>query len=52
MKYFSVKSINAFPEFLKEFFDEKAGPSILEIETDPSTNQQVFEDFIHNSSEL
>lgn len=52
MKYFSVKSMDAFREFLDEFFDEKTGPSILEIETDRSTNQQVFEDFIHNSSLL
>ena len=52
MKYFNVKSLDALPGFLEQFFDEKAGPSILEIETDPKINQQVFENFKQKSAQL
>lgn len=52
MKYFRVKRIEALPGFLKQFFDEKAGPSILEIETDPKINQEVFENFKQKSAQL
>lgn len=52
MKYYTIKTIAALPGFLEQFFNEKEGPSILEIETDPKTNQQVFEDFKHSSSQL
>lgn len=52
MTYFKVKSIEELPGFLEQFFDEKAGPSILEIETDPKINQQVFENFKQKSTQL
>lgn len=52
MKYFKVNMIEALPGFLEQFFDEKAGPSILEVETDPKTNQMVFEDFKQKSVQL
>lgn len=45
LKYFSVKTIEALPKYLTEFFDEKTGPSILEIETDQKINIKVFDDF-------
>lgn len=52
MKYFKVNMIEALPGFLNQFFDEKEGPSILEIETDPIINQQVFEEFKQKSALL
>ena len=52
MKYYTVKSLTALPDILDQFFDEKSGASILEIETDPIKNQQVFEDFKTQSIEL
>lgn len=52
MKYFKVKTIEAMPGFLEQFFDEKGGASILEIETDPKINQQIFEDFKQKSVQL
>ena len=52
MKYYIVKTLEALPGFLEEFFDVDAGPSILEIECDSQLNQKVFEDFIKKSSEL
>lgn len=52
MKYFTVKSLDALPGFLEQFCDEKAGPSILEIETDPIINRQIFESFKHKSALL
>ncbi len=52
MKYFSVKTIEALPKYLAEFFDPKSGPSILEIETDQNINIEVFEDFKLKASQL
>ena len=52
MKYFMVKSMNALPDLLEQFFSKESGPSILEIETDPKTNQQVFEEFKLQAAQL
>ena len=52
IKYFSVKNIEALPAILHQFFDKNTGPSILEIETDPKCNQQVYEDFKHKAAKL
>ena len=52
MKYFSLKNIEFLPELLNQFFKVEAGPSILEIETDPSINQKVFEEFNHKTAQL
>lgn len=52
LKYFNVQDIEALPNLLNQFFDAKAGPSILEIETDPATNQKVFEEFNHKATLL
>ncbi|MCK5103478.1 MAG: 2-succinyl-5-enolpyruvyl-6-hydroxy-3-cyclohexene-1-carboxylic-acid synthase, partial [Cyclobacteriaceae bacterium] len=52
MKYFMVKTMDALPEILGQFFKEKTGPSILEIETDPKINRQVFEDFNQKAIQL
>ncbi len=51
MTYFMVKSTEALPDMLGKFFSPQAGPSILEIETDPKTNQQVFEAFKQKSAQ-
>lgn len=52
MKYFNIKNLEALPNLLNQFFDTKAGPSILEIETDKYINQKVFEDFNHKTAQL
>ncbi len=52
LKYFKVNMIEALPGFLEQFFDENAGPSILEVETDPKTNQKLFEGFKQKSVQL
>ena len=52
MKYFMVKTMDALPGILEQFFEEKTGPSILEIETDPKINRQVFEDFNQKAIQL
>lgn len=52
MNYFTIKTVEALPEMLNKFFDEKSGASILEIETDPRANQHFFDIFISKSREL
>lgn len=52
IKYFIIKNIEALPAILNQFFDKNSGPSLLEIETDPKNNQQVYEDFKHKASKL
>ena len=49
LNYFTIKSMEALPDLLTKFFDPKTGPAILEIETNPKTNQQVFEEFNHKA---
>ncbi len=52
MKYYAVKTVEALPKYLAEFFDAKSGPSILEIETDQKSNIEVFEDFKQKATQL
>lgn len=52
MKYFNVKSLKVLPDTLEKFFDKNTGASILEIETEPKINQQVYEDFKHKAFKL
>jgi len=44
-KYFSADTISTLNSSLTEFFSPETGKAMLEIETDPSVNQEVFETF-------
>ena len=45
LKYFFTRSVVELPDLLDAFFSSDTGAAILEIETEPMVNQQVFEAF-------
>ena len=52
LKYFKLQEMIALPDQLNMFFRKDTGPAILEVETNPNTNQQFFEEFNRRATKL